>query len=98
MSKHNISCLVGPGAVSIKSVSRHVVLFELVFLHPVGSASHVVPNFYFLHLMGFADHVVHSGASGAQNVDTLFFVLGWAQYGFHIQEMGNLRIVFRICP
>jgi hypothetical protein len=38
MSKHNISCLVGPGAVSIKSVSRHMVLFELVFLHPVGSA------------------------------------------------------------
>jgi hypothetical protein len=34
---------------------------EYVFLHPVGSAC----------------HVMHSGLSGPQNVNPLFFVLRW---------------------
>jgi hypothetical protein len=30
----------------------------------------------FLHLVGYAGHVVHSGASEARNVEALFFVVG----------------------
>jgi hypothetical protein len=37
----------------------------------------------FLHPEGSTGHEVHSGASGAQNVNTLFFVLGWDGYEFH---------------
>jgi hypothetical protein len=43
----------------------------------------------FLHLVGFAGHVVHFGASGARNIDILFFKLGWDQYRFHKNHVGT---------
>jgi hypothetical protein len=45
---------------------------ELVFLHPVGSVS----------------HIVHSGASAAQNVEEVFFTIGWASCGFYKKSDG----------
>jgi hypothetical protein len=57
---------------------------ELVFLHPVGSAG----------------HVVHSGASRARNINTIFFMLGWDRYGYdekrartHYTELVFLHLV-----
>jgi hypothetical protein len=43
----------------------------------------------FLHLEGSAGHKVHSGASGARNIDTLFFMLLWDQYGYDKKCIGT---------
>jgi hypothetical protein len=43
----------------------------------------------FFHLVRTAGHVVHSRASGAQNVDALFFVFGWEWYGLHKRRVGT---------
>jgi hypothetical protein len=43
----------------------------------------------FLHLMGYAGHVVHSIARGARNIDTLLFMFGWDRFGFNKKHAGT---------
>jgi hypothetical protein len=47
---------------------------ELVFFHPMGSAS----------------HIVHSGESVERNSDALFFMLGWDRYEFDKNALGHV--------
>jgi hypothetical protein len=42
----------------------------------------------FLHVVGSAGHVVHSDVSGAGHTGALFFMLRWDRYGFHKKCIG----------
>jgi hypothetical protein len=78
-STHYFSCSGGLGAISIRSALGHVMLI-LCFLHPVGSAG----------------HIVYSSASKVRNVDAAFFMLRWVQCGYHEKLVGthNVELVF----
>jgi hypothetical protein len=43
----------------------------------------------FLHSLRSTDHVLHSGASGARNIDALLFRLWWVRYGFDKKRIGT---------
>jgi hypothetical protein len=43
----------------------------------------------FLHPIGSTGHVVHFGASGPQNINTIFFILEWAQCSLHEKRTGT---------
>jgi hypothetical protein len=43
----------------------------------------------FLFLVGFVGHVEHSSASRAQNIDALFFMLGWSRCGYLKKSVGT---------
>jgi hypothetical protein len=42
----------------------------------------------FLHLVGSSVHIVDSIASGARNINAVFFMLGWDRYGFNKKHIG----------
>jgi hypothetical protein len=51
---------------------------------------HVTPNVCFCIPLDLrTDHVVRFGASGLQNVDAQFLMLGWDRYGFHKNHVGT---------
>jgi hypothetical protein len=45
----------------------------------------------FLHLVGSAGHIMHSSAFGTLNIDAIFFILGWDEYGFHKKSDGTCK-------
>jgi hypothetical protein len=49
-----------------------------------GSAGHVFPS------GGICGYVMHSYAYGVQNIDALFFMLGWARCGFHKKRVSGI--------
>jgi hypothetical protein len=56
---------------------------------------YVTPNLRFAS-GGIRGHVVHCGVSGAQNVNAIFFFLGWDRYGFQKKriETCSAKLVF----
>jgi hypothetical protein len=58
--------MLGPDRYGIHKNCVGTRYTELLFLHPVGSAG----------------HVVHFGAFRGRIIDTIFFELSWVPYGF----------------
>jgi hypothetical protein len=51
----------------------------------------------FLHRVGYAGHVVHSSDSRARNVVALFFMLMWDQNGFDKKHVGTRYAELLFC-
>jgi hypothetical protein len=49
---------------------------------------HVTLKLCVLHLVGSTSDEVNSDAFGVQNVDALFFLLGWDRHGFDKKRIG----------
>jgi hypothetical protein len=49
-----------------------------------------------LHPVRYGGHVLHSGASRARNIETLYFILRWAQCESHKKRTGThyVELVF----
>jgi hypothetical protein len=54
-------------------------------------------EYVFLHPMRYVGPVVNSSASGAQNIDALFLMLGWDRYKFHKKDAETRYVELVFC-
>jgi hypothetical protein len=54
-------------------------------------------NHVFLHPVGSAGHVVYFSASRVRNIDALFFILGWAQCCIHKKRTETHYVELLFC-